>query len=104
MVELLHRRGQTYEDFVALTFTRFRTVEKLRAVLDAAIIGRGDATCDTTGQDLTVLALQHHPEIRFWAESIIAKGTKEYSRSFAKSWTRLMNADRFDGPVRNMCS
>jgi catalase-peroxidase len=101
MLELVHRRGQTYSDFVALTFLRFRTAESLRAALDGA--NDRTSTCNTTGDDLTILALQYHPEVRYWADNFASSPTKEYATAFAQSWTRLMNADRFDGPVRNKC-
>jgi catalase-peroxidase len=101
MLELVHRRGQTYKDFVALTFVRFRTPENLRLVLnDDEDLAN---TCTTTADDLTIRALRYHPEVRYWAETFAVSSKKEYADAFAFSWTRLMNADRFDGPVRNMC-
>jgi catalase (peroxidase I) len=101
MIELLHRRGQTYKDFVALTFVRFRTVENLRAALGAP--NDLNVTCNSAGDDITISALQYHPEIRYWAENIASSTTNDYANAFAQSWTRLMNADRFDGPIRNKC-
>jgi catalase (peroxidase I) len=102
MIELLHRRGQTYKDFVALTFVRFKTIKSLRAVLNASNGGSKNAI---ENNDITIQALQYHPEIRYWAEKFASLTTNDdYATAFAESWTRLMNADRFNGPIRNLCA
>jgi catalase (peroxidase I) len=41
--------------------------------------------------------------LRYWADHYAAASDKEYSEAFAAAWTKLMNADRFDGPLGNVC-
>jgi catalase (peroxidase I) len=92
MIELYQRRGQTAQEFVALTFQRFRTTKQLRRALTENFEG-----------DILLEGLQFYPELRQWADYYATGGDKEYGSDFAKAWTRLMNADRFDGPVRRVC-
>ena len=94
LIELIHRRGQSYKDFVALTYPRFTSTKKLRkALAEPAMDG-----------DFVLLGLQYYPELRYWAEHIASATDDDvYGELFAASWTRLMNADRFDGPVGNVC-
>jgi catalase (peroxidase I) len=95
VIELLHRRGQTYKDFVALTFNTFKTTKALREALSS------DSNTNTC---IIIQTLVYHPEIRYWAEKFSSWSNDEYATAFAESWTRLMNVDRFDGPVRNVCA
>ena len=93
MMELYKRRGQSAEEFVALTFGVFRSSEKLKGFLDAQ-----NSTC------VLEEGLLYYPELRYWAEHYAAAGTETYSTDFAEAWTRLMNADRFHGPLGNVCA
>jgi catalase (peroxidase I) len=103
--ELLQRRGQTYKDYVALSFPNYRSAKMLRQVLKAP----GDYpevpsnVCPRINNLLTE-AIKYYPEVRFWAEYFATAPPEMYGIAFAESWTRLMNADRFDGPVGNVCA
>lgn len=93
MMELYQRRGQTAQEFVALTFPQFKSSAKLRSALSTP----------SAEEDIQMQGLQYYPELRQWAEYYASAGDQEYGNDFAKAWTRLMNADRFDGPVRQAC-
>ena len=92
MMELYQRRGQTAQDFVALLFGHYDTVEKLQQVLDSQETG-----------SVVEEGLRFYPELRYWAEHYVSAGDDDYRRDFASAWTKLMNADRFDGPLGNAC-
>jgi catalase-peroxidase len=107
LIELMHRRGQSYQDWVALTFIHFNgSVLKLRSALTttpATTPATTTTKSSSSKENLIVQAIKYYPEYRHWAERI-ASGTDEvYGAMFAEAWTRLMNADRFDGPVGNIC-
>ena len=93
LMELYQRRGQTAQEFVALTFTQFKSSAALRR----ALISPSAET------DILMQALKYYPEVNQWAEYYAAAGDQLYGNDFAKAWTRLMNADRFDGPVKQAC-
>jgi catalase (peroxidase I) len=93
LIERFKRRGQTAQEFVALTFVDYGSTDTLRNMLNANNPG-----------DLLAEALQFYPELKYWADYYVASGNKEYGADFAVAWTKLMNADRFDGPVRNACA
>lgn len=104
LLELAKRRGQTAQDVVALTFVEYRSSRALHKLLesdDNTSSGNGGGGNDN---DVLTNGLRFYPELRFWAEHYAAAGDKVYGEAFAASWTKLMNADRFDGPVRNVCS
>ncbi|KAG2424571.1 hypothetical protein HXX76_014451 [Chlamydomonas incerta] len=50
----------------------------------------------------TDLAIKWDPEMLAIAQEFAADN-KAFLQTFAGAWTRLMNADRFDGPDRNLC-
>jgi catalase-peroxidase len=93
MMELYERRGQTAQEFVALTFPQFKSSAGLRSALISP----------SAEEDIQMQGLQYNPELRQWAEYYASAGDEEYGNDFAKAWTRLMNADRFDGPVQRVC-
>ena len=92
MIELYERRGQTAQEFVALSFVKFNSSKKLDNMLKTS-----NSTC------ILERGLTFYPELRYWADHYVAAGDKEFSEDFAKAWTKLMNADRFDGPLGNVC-
>jgi catalase-peroxidase len=94
MIELYQRRGQTSQEFVALTFVQFRSSHALRHELSSH---------SAVSNDILIQALTYTPELRYWADHYAAAGDLEYANDFRTAWTRLMNADRFDGPVHRVC-
>lgn len=81
MIELYERRGQTAQEFVALSFAKYTSSKNLDLVL------KSDSA---TG--LLEKALTFYPELRYWAEHYASAGDKEYGEAFAAAWTKLMNA------------
>jgi len=49
------------------------------------------------------LALSWDPELLGLAQEFASMDAGAFQHEFVRAWTRLMNADRFDGPVRNVC-
>lgn len=97
MIELYKRRGQTAQEFVALTFAMYGSSKDLQRLLQTK--GKGDNTWKGVLEE----GLKYYPELRQWADYYAGTGTKEYASDFAVAWSRLMNADRFDGPVKSVC-
>lgn len=93
MIELYERRGQSAREFVAITFAKFQSAKSLGLVLKNA-----NATSSTLEKGLAF-----YPELRYYADYYAADGD-EYAKDFAAAWTKLMNADRFDGPLGNVCA
>jgi Peroxidase len=94
VMELINRRGQSYEDAVALTFPLFQSAESLLFFLQS-----GTSEFD----DFFLKTVQYVNELRHWAERFASGTTAAYGNAFARAWTRLMNADRFNGPIGNLC-
>lgn len=99
MIEIYQRRGQTAQEFVALTFPHFRSSKEVRRILSAP-----PAVTEGNDDDVLMEGLLYHPELRQWADYYAAAGDSVYGNDFRTAWTRLMNADRFDGPVRSACA
>lgn len=102
MIELLHRRGQSYKDLIAMTFPRFQSTKQLTNVLLLSEVTYNNETL-LSYDDLLIQAIRYIPELRYWAEHIASSSTDTYAAIFAESWTRLNNADRFNGPIGNVC-
>jgi catalase-peroxidase len=92
-IELCHRRGQTLKECVALTFPVYQSSGAL-----------ADMLSKRSSTHLMEEGLIFHPELRYWADHYVSVGTKVYAEDFAQAWTRLMNADRFKGPLGNVCA
>jgi catalase-peroxidase len=92
MIEIHERRAQTARELVALSFAKFNSSKKLEAVLKS------------NSSNVLEEGLQYYPALRYWAEHYAAAGDEAFSSDFAKAWTRLMNSDRFDGPLGNVCA
>jgi catalase-peroxidase len=84
-------RGLTTKDFVALSFTEYPSVDALKKL------------CTTNAnEDITAQALKYRPEFKQWVDYYISSGDKLFTHDFACAWSKLMNMDRFDGPIRNI--
>jgi catalase (peroxidase I) len=92
MIELYERRGQSAQEFVALSFAKFHSSKSLDLLLKS-----------DNASGVYETGLKYYPELRYWADHYAAASDKEYSEAFAAAWTKLMNADRFDGPLGNVC-
>jgi catalase (peroxidase I) len=92
MIMRYKNRGQTAREFVALTFPMFNSTRNLKSALESDVDG-----------NVLLEGLKYYPELHTWANYYIAAGDKKYGEDFRLGWTRVMNADRFDGPVRNKC-
>ena len=85
-------RGLTNKEFVALTFPKYPTTAALKEMMESP---RSD-------YDITTQAIKYRPEFKHWADRYISAGDDAaWARDFAYAWTKIMNADRFDGPVNN---
>jgi len=92
MIELCKRRGQTVQECVALTFMEYGSSEQL-----------ADQLKSKSATSILAEGLMYYPELRFWAEHY-ASSPEDYIGDFAKAWVKLMNADRFLGPLGNVCA
>ena len=96
LIEINSRRGLTNKELVALSWAsipnaKVRT-KYLREIVEAE-------TCD----GVLPCGLKNHPELRVWTEFYVEAGDEVFMRDAALAWTKMMNADRFDGPVGSAC-
>jgi catalase-peroxidase len=86
-------RGLTTKEFVALSFTNYPSVAALKKL------------CTTEdNEDMTAQALKYRPEFKHWVDYYVSSDDKVFTHDFACAWSKLMNMDRFDGPVKNLSS
>lgn len=90
VVERNSLRGLSDKEAVALAFPSYPTTEALKELL---------ASPGSEDEGVTQMALKYHPNYTHWVEYFIATGDEAYANDFAHAWTKLMNADRFDGPL-----
>lgn len=100
MVERFQRQGLSSKEFVALSWTMSNSSRK-----ELSTRHLSDILSGRNGQDDSVLAvgLKTHPQLRTWAEYYVSAGDNILKDDFALAWTKMMNADRFDGPTGNLC-
>ena len=87
-------RGLSHKEYVALAFPYYSTVESLKELIEM----------DQSPQkqdNMLAVSLKFGPFFRRWVEYYINTGENEYKYDFASTWTKIMNIDRFSGPVRN---
>ena len=96
MIEAYERRGQTAQEYVALTLAHYGSVKNLQKMLESDELPDGPLGIFKEG-------LKYYPELRYWVDYYISSADKAYFSDFSKAWTKLMNADRFDGPLGNVC-
>jgi catalase-peroxidase len=86
-------RGLSSKEFVALAFPNYPKVASLKALVEEA---------DSSDEDLLAMSLKYSPYFKRWVEYYVHYGDNEYVNDFASTWTKMMNADRFAGPVENL--
>ena len=88
-------RGLSSKEFVALAFTRHPSIDALKSLM---------ATPFSDDEDVVDQALKYHPEFKHCVDGYISSGDdSKYASDFAYAWTKIMNVDRFEGPVNNSC-
>lgn len=90
MTDLYLRRGLTAKEFVALSFASYPSSDSLSKTL-------------STDGDLLAQALRYDPDLRIFTDYYVAAGDEKFGSDFASAWTKLMNSDRFAGPLGNLC-
>jgi catalase-peroxidase len=96
VAEMNTMRGLTPKEYVALAFTDFPSVSDLKDFMTGTNV-KIDAN------DIHIVALKGNPSLKHWVDYYIDKGDEVYARDFGITWTKIMNIDRFDGPVMNQC-
>jgi catalase-peroxidase len=95
MVELYQRRGLTTKEFAALSWSSSPN-SKFGSPYFRNLLDSGDT-------DVVTLGMKNHPELHVWAEYYASSPDNVIAEDFAAAWTKMMNADRFDGPTGNVC-
>jgi catalase (peroxidase I) len=119
VLDLLELQGLTPKEFVALSLVAEPSsklgTDLLKSFLnstESVDSNEGTATAllkslltssDSGNKDITASAIRLQPDLRYWAEYYIATGDEVLAEDFAAAWTKMMTADRFDGPVGNVC-
>jgi catalase (peroxidase I) len=97
VLDLLELQGLTPKEFVALSIVSHPSAKLGTTLLKSFLDSKDD------GKDVTASAIRVQPDLRYWAEYYIASGDEVLAEDFATAWTKMMTADRFDGPVGNVC-
>jgi catalase (peroxidase I) len=87
-------RGLSHKEFVALAFPYYPTVHLLKVLVQTELP-------PSKRNDMLAVSLKCGPFFQRWVEYYINAGDKAYKHDFASTWTKVMNMDRFSGPVRN---
>ena len=87
-------RGLSHKEYVALAFPFYPTVESLKKLIDSDLHTPKD-------DSMLAVSLKYGPFFRRWVEYYTNAGDNEYKHDFATTWTKIMNIDRFSGPVKN---
>jgi catalase-peroxidase len=87
-------RGLSSKEYVALAFPYYPTVEALQRLSISP-------STTTTDDDMLATSLKCEPSFHRWVEFYIHAGDAEYQHDFAAAFTKIMNSDRFLGPVQN---
>jgi len=85
-------RGMTEKEFVALAFPQYPSVAALKDMIAS----------DAKDEDVVTKSLKYHPDFKHWVDFYVAAGDQKYASDFACAWTKLMDADMFDGPVNRL--
>jgi catalase (peroxidase I) len=91
-------RGLSSKEFVALAFPYYPTVASLKKLVESKSVGESK----TDEEDLLAMALKYSPYFKRWVEYYVHYGDEEYANDFCSAWSKIMNADRFAGPVNNI--
>jgi catalase (peroxidase I) len=80
--------GLTTKEYVALPLMNYPSVAALKRLYEI--------------EDMTAQALKYRPEFMHWVDSYISSNDKVFANDFACNWSKLMNINRFDGPINNL--
>jgi catalase (peroxidase I) len=97
--DVLHRntlRGLSPKEYVALAFPFYTTVNSLKTLIEAEM-----QHPSSDPNNMLAASLKYGPFFRRWVDYYINVGDSEYKNDFASTWTKIMNMDRFSGPVNN---
>jgi catalase-peroxidase len=110
VVQRYERQGLSAKEYAV--FTLFQAYPNSTEDVQAFFAAPPDASMHTNGStsnegnanaDFVTIAVKYHPDLRTWTEYYANSSDEVYRNDFGKVWTKVMNADRFDGPVNNIC-
>lgn len=87
-------RGLSFKEYVALAFPYYSTIASLKELMETDLSPKKH-------ENMLAVSLKFGPFFRRWVEYYIGVGDDEYKFDFASTWTKVMNIDRFTGPVKN---
>mmetsp|Transcript_22917 Transcript_22917/g.34744 ORF Transcript_22917/g.34744 Transcript_22917/m.34744 type:complete len:227 (+) Transcript_22917:1260-1940(+) len=88
LIEINSRRGLTNKELVALSWASIPNAKVRTKYFREIVFPCG---------------LKHYPELRVWTEFYAEAGDEVFMRDAAFAWTKMINADSFDGPVGSAC-